>query len=83
MEASMPRNPSRFAKLQRERERQQKRQERNKRKAERRDQKLEEDASKDPAVDDDIAHIVPGPQPLPWMDEEGEEDAGAGDVAAS
>ena len=70
----MPRNPSRFAKLQRERERQRRRQERTQRKAERRDQKLEEDAARDPDVDPDIAHIVPGPQPLPWADEETDDD---------
>ena len=66
----MARNPSRFAKMQRERERQRRRAERAQRKAERRDQKPDELKGADDAqLDPDIAHIVPGPQPKPWDDE--------------
>lgn len=56
--------------MQRERERQKRRDERAKRKSDRRDLKQESDAALAPGVDPDIAHIVHGPQPLPWDDEE-------------
>ena len=58
------RNPSRFAKIQRERDRQERRDERARRKAERRDAKQATTAAAADGVDPDIAHIVPGPQPV-------------------
>jgi hypothetical protein len=61
----MGRNPSQFAKLERERERARKREERAQRRSERREQKKEA-GSAPPGEDPDLAGIVPGPQPHPW-----------------
>lgn len=50
------------------RQKEQARAEQAKRKAEKREQRKEEKANKPdsaPGIDPDIAHIVPGPQPLP------------------
>jgi hypothetical protein len=63
------RNPSRFAKIQRERDRKERREDRARRKAERREAAKENPAAED-GVDPDIAHIVPGPQPLPESDDD-------------
>lgn len=65
----MARNPSSYARRQRELARQRKRAEKAKRKAERRDRRAELDENEE-QVDPDIAGIVPGPQPLPY-DENG------------
>ena len=66
----MGRNQATFAKRQREQERQRKRADKIKQRKERR---LEKDAAgprDDDGVDPDLAHIVPGPQPKPWDDDE-------------
>jgi hypothetical protein len=67
----MARNPSSFAKRQRELARQQKRKEKALRQKERRMRKqTSPDGDSADGIDPDIAGIVPGPQPLPWADEE-------------
>jgi hypothetical protein len=63
------RNPSSFAKRQRERERQRKRAEKAARRAERRERD-NDGPDTDDGVDPDIAGIVPGPQPHPFLEEE-------------
>ena len=63
-----------FMKRQRELQSSQRRKEKAARKAERAAQKTDHVESD---VDPDIAHIVPGPQPLPWDDEEEVEDGEA------
>ena len=65
----MARNPSAFAKRQRELERQKKRSEKRKRREDR-SLRRERRAASESDVDPDIAGIVPGPQPLPY-DEDG------------
>ena len=55
------------------RERERARQEKQKVKAARRDEKKQrrnESGPGEPGVDPDIAGIVPGPQPNPWLDED-------------
>ncbi len=58
------RNPSRFAKIQRERDRKERKDDRARRKAERREAAKTAGAGGDDGIDPDIAHIVPGPQPV-------------------
>lgn len=64
----MARNASRFARLQRERNRQKKREDRAQRKALRREQNRA--AAGENGEDPDIAGIIPGPQPKPWDDDD-------------
>ena len=66
----MGRNPSSYAKRQRERERQRKRAEKAARRRERRERNADDDTDVDDGVDPDIADIVPGPQPHPFLDED-------------
>lgn len=66
----MGRNQATFAKRQREQERQRKRANKAKARQERRYQKEMAAPSNDDGVDPDVAHIVPGPQPKPWDDDE-------------
>ena len=57
------------------RERERARAEKQKAKAQRRDEKKQrrnESGPGDPGIDPDIAGIVPGPQPNPWLDDEEE-----------
>ena len=58
-----------FMKRQRERDLKEKRQAKIERRQIRQTQENDKDpgAPGDPAVDPDIAHIQPGPQPIPWM----------------
>jgi hypothetical protein len=79
LERTLARSRPTILKRQRERARQVKRREKAARRAERTAAKREratQDADVDDEVDDevdpDIAHIVPGPQPLPWDDDEEE-----------
>lgn len=66
----MGRNPSSFAKRQRERERQRKRAEKAARRRERRERGDDDSGDADNGIDPDIAGIVPGPQPHPFLEEE-------------
>ncbi len=63
----MARNPSSFAKRQREIQRQQKRVAKARKRTERRDRKGTVPGETD--EDPDIAGIVPGPQAQPWMND--------------
>lgn len=56
-----------FMKRQRERDLKEKRQAKIDRRTERQNEKPEPGVTGDPDVDPDIAHIQPGPQPIPWM----------------
>lgn len=56
-----------FSKRKREMERQRKKKEKAERRAQRKQDK-EDGTDGEPAVDPDIAHIVPGPQAQPWME---------------
>ncbi len=79
----MARNPSTFAKRQREQERQRKRASRLKRREARRIEKPVGVQSNDPDFDPDLAGIVPGPQPKPWDDDDDENEDGVGTGAES
>lgn len=58
------RRPS-FSKRQKEQKRREKQKRKNERRAQRETER-KEIPKEDRGPDDDIAHIIPGPQPLPW-----------------
>ena len=66
----MARNQATFAKRQREQDRQRKRAQKLKGRQERRFRKEAAGPRDEDGVDPDVAHIVPGPQPKPWDDDD-------------